>query len=376
MLRRHRFTVPVFGKGVVYDVSGDTLIEQKKFVKAGLNIPRFKGYVDLMVEEVEKYFEKEWGDSGTKELLMALNQVTVFTSTRCLQGQEVRDKFTMQFADLYNDLDAALSPIGFFYPNLPLPSMRRRDNARKELNGLFSKIMKQRLENPQVEHEDMLATFMSSQYKDGKTLTDDEIVGLLIALLLAGQHTSNVTATWMGIFLMTNPQEMEKALKEQEEIMGGKSRLTYDDLDRMESLHYVLRETLRLRPPIVILMRRVLQDVAFKDYIIPKDSLVAASPALNHNLPEFWTNPEKFDPDRFSPKRNEHKTNSYCYMPFGIGRHQCIGEQFAYLQIKAVWSTLLRKYKFELIGDTPQPNYTTLIAGPVPPVMVRYEKRH
>lgn len=147
----YNFTVPVFGKGVVYDADPEILVEQKRLIKDSLTPTRFRKYVDLIVEETEQYFERVWGDSGEKNILEAFNQVTVWTSTRCLQGQEVRDTFDLEFAKLYNDLDAALSPIGFFFPNAPLPAMRRRDKARKKLGELFENIIKERKKNPDVE---------------------------------------------------------------------------------------------------------------------------------------------------------------------------------------------------------------------------------
>lgn len=369
----YRFTVPVFGKGIVYDCEGELLIEQKKFMKTGLSTDRFRKYVDLIADEVHQYFDKYWGDSGEKDLLEAFSQVTVFTSIRCLQGPEVRESFTLQFADLYNDLDAALSPVGFFFPNLPLPAMRRRDSARAKLVTLFEKIIKNRESSKDEEYDDLLATFMESEYKDGRKLTTDEIVGLLIALLLAGQHTSNVTSTWLGCMLLANPKEKEKLIEEQKRVLNGEA-LDYDKLKQMELLDRAMAETLRMRPPICIIMRRVLEDVAYKNYIIPKGSLVAASPTLNHNLEDFWTNPEKFDPERFSPERKEDRNVRYSYIPFGNGRHQCTGEQFGYLQVKTIWSTMLRKYNMELTSKFPEPNFTTLIAGPTPPVMVKYQK--
>lgn len=371
----YRFTVPVFGKGVVYDVDPDVLVEQKRMIKDSLTTTRFKKYIEMIVEETENYFEENWGDKGEKDILDAFNKLTVYTSTRCLQGQEVRDQFNEEFASLYMDLDAALSPIGFFFPNAPLPSMRRRDGARKKLGELFEKIMEDRKKNPiNEERHDILQTLMECTYKDGSPVPAQEIVGLLVALLLAGQHTSNVTSTWLGLFLLNNPKDYERALEEQERIMEGKEKLGYDELKSMEFLERAMKETLRLRPPIIMLMRRVLQDVECKGYTIPAGSLVSVAPCLTHRLETLWENPNAFDPDRYLPER-EKGLDRYAHIAFGSGRHKCSGEIFAYIQIKTIWSVLLRKYKMKLVGKLPEPDYTTLIAGPIPPCTIQYEKR-
>lgn len=371
----YKFTIPVFGKNVVYDSPPDTLVEQKRFMKGGLTTQRFHSYVHTITEECDNFFKKTWGDGGTYELLTTFNELTVLTSTHCLQGIEVREKFTSEFSNLYSDLDAALSPIGFFFPNAPLPPMLRRNSARAKLGALFNKIIEERKKHPEQPHEDFLATLMEVRYKDGTPIPNEEIIGLLVGLLLAGQHTSNVTATWLGLFLLTHPEELKKTMEEQNRLMQGKDVLTFDELKEMNHLEHVMKETLRLRPPLIMLMRRVQKDVEFKGFTLPKGSLVSVSPLLIHRLPNFWTDSNKFDPERHAPPRCEDKNYRYAFMAFGAGRHKCSGELFAYLQVKTIWSYILRTYDIELVGGMPEPDYTTLIAGPKPPVLVKVTKK-
>lgn len=160
----------------------------------------------LIEKETEEYFNRHWPDEGEAELMQTFNEVTVLTSTSCLQGKEIRDK-SSEFAQLYWDLDKSLSAIGFFFPNIPLPTMIGRDKARKKMGDMFMEIIKNRRANPDqtLEHEDIIQTFMDSKYKDGRSVPDEHIVSLMIALLLAGQHTSNVTGAWTGIHVLQNP---------------------------------------------------------------------------------------------------------------------------------------------------------------------------
>ena len=371
----YRFTVPVFGPNVVYDVDPEVLVEQKKFLKDGFTSERFRAYADLITKETEDYFEREWGNSGTAELLEAFNQITVFTSTLCLQGREVREKFTKDFADLYNDLDAALDPIGFFFPNIPLPAMWRRDGARKKLNDLFKQILEER-KGHSDKHDDFISTLTNVTYKaSGRTLSEDEVIGLVVALLLAGQHTSNVTSTWMLLMLISNPDVMAKVMKEQDEITAHTDRVGYEQIEEMKYLEACMKETLRVHPPLVILFRRVLQDFQVDGQNIPAGSLVGVSPILIHTLPRYWENPDKFDPSRHLGNDLLKDDRRYAYIGFGAGRHQCSGETFAYLQVKTILSVLLRRYKVELVGKFPPPNYKTMVVSPVPPVTIRYTRR-
>jgi sterol 14-demethylase len=158
----------------------------------------------MMEEETANYFNTHWGDEGEVELLNAFNEVTVLTSTRCLQGPEIRN-ISDEFSKLYWELDKGLNALGFFFPNVPLPTMIGRDRARRKMDKIFSGIIKKRRENPDEQYEDIIQTFMDAKYKDGRSVPDAEIVGLMIALLLAGQHTSNVTGCWTGVHLLGNP---------------------------------------------------------------------------------------------------------------------------------------------------------------------------
>jgi len=123
------------------------------------------------------------------------------------------------------------------------------------------------------------------------------------------------------------------------------------------------------------MFRRVLKDVLFKNYTIRAGTIVAASPALSHRLDKFYTNPDSFDPDRFSSERDEEKLNKFSFLAFGAGKHACIGESFAFVQVKTIWSWLLRNYDIEIVSKKVEPNFKSMVVGPVPPVMVRYKRR-
>jgi len=249
-----------------------------------------------------------------------------------------------------------------------------RDRARKKMGDIFLSIIKKRRANPSEEHEDIIQTLMNSQYKDGSKVPDEEIVSLMIALLLAGQHTSNVTGCWTGVHLLSNLEALSRAREEQEEVVGN-GPLDYDHIKNLTFLDACVKETLRLRPPIIMMMRRVLKNIEFKGYTIREGTIVATSPALSHRLDNFYSQPDTFDPDRFSAEREEDKKNKFSFLAFGQGKHACIGESFAFVQVKTIWSWILRNYDIELVTKKIEPNFKSMVVGPVPPVTIRYKKR-
>jgi len=278
-----------------------------------------------------------------------------------------------EYAKLYQQLDDALTPLGLFFPNLPIPAMIGRDKARQRFVEIFSQIIKNR-RSQEEKHEDMLQTFMDAVYDDGSMLSDSEVVGMLIALMFAGQHTSKVTSTWLTLLLLSNPDSMKRVIEEQRNIMPIGEELDLTKIKQMTFLDNCMKESLRMRPPIIVVMRRALQDLEYKGFHIPKGSLVSIWPGLSHILPEYFAEPDRFDPDRFDEPRMEHRVTAYRYFPFGGGSHVCTGEQFAFVQVKTILSYLFRNYELKLAVPFPKQDFTTMIPGPVHPVTVKYKK--
>jgi sterol 14-demethylase len=118
----------------------------------------------------------------------------------------------------------------------------------------------------------------------------------------------------------------------------------------MELMHNCIKEVLRMHPPLIMLMRKAMKDVDIDasntTFKIPKGDIVITSPAVAGRLPEVFANPDVFDPDRYAPPREEHKV-PFSHLGFGGGIHQCMGQQFGYMQVKTIMSVLLRKYNLQ-----------------------------
>ncbi|XP_034692401.1 sterol 14-demethylase-like [Vitis riparia] len=376
----YQFNVPTFGPGVVFDVDYSVRQEQFRFFTESLRVTKLKGYVDQMVTETEAYFSK-WGDSGEVDLKYELEHLIILTASRCLLGQEVRDKLFADVSALFHDLDNGMLPISVIFPYLPIPAHRRRDQARTKLAHIFANIIASRRETGKSEN-DMLQCFMDSKYKDGRPTTEAEVTGLLIAALFAGQHTSSITSTWTGAYLFRHKEFLSAVLDEQKNLMKKHgNKVDHDILSEMDVLYRCIKEALRLHPPLIMLLRSSHSDFSVttkdgKEYDIPKGHIVATSPAFANRLPHIYKDPDRYDPDRFAVGREEDKVaGAFSYISFGGGRHGCLGEPFAYLQIKAIWSHLLRNFEFELISPFPEIDWNAMVVGVKGQVMVRYKRR-
>jgi len=122
-------------------------------------------------------------------------------------------------------------------------------------------------------------------------------------------------------------------------------------------------------------MRKLLEPMEFQGYEVPSGAMLVTSPAVAHRIPEVFADPHRFDPDRFGPGREEDKKHPMGWISFGAGRHRCMGIVFAQLQLRAVWSHILRNFELELLESRYEPDYTRLLVGPRTPCRVRYRRR-
>jgi sterol 14-demethylase len=211
------------------------------------------------------------------------------------------------------------------------------------------------------------------RYEDGNRLTENEITGLLISAIFAGHHTSSATAAWVMVELLKHAHVIRDVRAELDRTRGD---VTWESLRDTPLLENAIKEVLRLHPPLTILMRKAIQDLAFDGYTIKAGTMIWTCPPVTHRMAGLFANPTVFDPDRFSPARREDK-NAMAYQPFGGGTHRCSGNSFAIFQIKAIFASLLRRYDFELVTapETYVDNYAEMIVRPRSPCRVRYRVR-
>uniref|UniRef100_A0ACD5V1D5 Uncharacterized protein n=1 Tax=Avena sativa TaxID=4498 RepID=A0ACD5V1D5_AVESA len=368
----YEFTVPVFGQEIGFDVDYTTQREQNLFFVESLKPAQLRNHVEPMLHEVENFFAK-WGEEGVVDLKHEFQELLMLISTRCLVGKEVREKMMYgQFLALFDDVEKGLNFVSFMFPYMWTPTNRRRDKARSKLAGILSEIvMARKSSNCVVVHDDVLQTLIDSTYKSGRATTVTEISGLIIALITAGKHTSTHTSMWTGACLLSSVKFLEAALEEQTQIIGKyQDRIDYNVLSEMGILHSCIKEAVRMYPPVPTLFRKVQKDISVrteegKEYGIPRGNTLVNLVVLNGMLPQIYKDPEVYDPDRFRPGREEDKVGGkFSYTSFGGGRHTCTGEAYAYMQIKIIFSHLLRNFELKLNSPFPKPDWSKITPQP------------
>lgn len=366
----YQATVPVFGKGVIFDAPPEKLKVQLKIQVDALRYQNMKHYADIICQEVSDWVAG-WGDEGELDFLDEFARLTLHTATHCLLGADFRYKMTEEFKQLYHSLEKGLQAIAFVDPYLQQPIFDERDRARARLQELISEIIAERRRNSDKQYGDALETFMAGTYADGSRLDDNEITGLVIATMFAGHHTSSGTATWTLTELAAQQSFGAEVGDELDSLFGDGKPISFESLREIPRLEAFIEEVLRLHPPLVLLMRRVIEDINYNGTLIEAGKTVAISTYGSHRNEDYFPDPERFDLNRPKPD------TLYAFIPFGGGPHKCAGNAFALMQLKAIFAALLPRYSFELVDppESYQDDLSAMVLKPGAPCRLRYKKR-
>ena len=274
----YKLMTPIFGEGIVFDAPIDRKNQQLRMLMPALRGEAMRNHADKILMEIED-LSQQWGDEGEVDLVAAMKQLTINTASHCLLGKEFRYELTDEFAAIYHDLEKGVNALAYSFPNLPLPSFRKRDQARRKLHELVKGIVQKR-ERQTDKPTDMFQMLIDTHYDDGSKLSSDEITGILVAAIFAGHHTSSGTAAWVLLELLKHPQILQEVREELDTLFGADGEVTFQRLREVPKLENTLKEVLRLHPPLIVLMRQVTEDMPFKDYVIRAGDMVWASPPV------------------------------------------------------------------------------------------------
>ena len=371
------FMTPIFGKGVVFDASPER--RKEMLHNSALRGDHMKSHAATIEREVRRMVAG-WGDDGEIDLLDFFAELTIYTSTACLIGSKFRDQLDSRFADFYHLLERGTDPLCYVDPYLPIESFRVRDEARKSLVGLVQQIMNQRIADPPADKgdRDMLDVLVSIKDEEANPrFSADEITGMFISLMFAGHHTSAGTSSWTLIELLRHPKILSAVTAELDDLYADGQEVSFHALRQIPLLDNVVKETLRMHPPLIILMRVAKGEFEVQGHAIHDGEFVAASPAVSNRIAGDFPDPDAFDPDRYDKPREEDVIHRWTWIPFGAGRHRCVGAAFGTMQIKAIFSVLLRDYEFEMAqpAESYRNDHSKMVVQLAAPARVRYRRR-
>ncbi|XP_027026681.2 cytochrome P450 3A27-like isoform X2 [Tachysurus fulvidraco] len=250
-------------------------------------------------------------------------------------------------APVLEKMDFGFFPIAvtdFFYASLQkIKSERVAQNNKKRVDFMQLMIDSQKSDKNELNSKDT-----------NKGLNDHEILSQSMIFVFGGYETSSSALSFLFYNLARYPETTKKLQKEIDEIFPNKAEVDYDAVMNMDYLDATLSESLRLYPVIFHLERVCKKTVEINGLTIPKDTVVLIPTYNLHRDPEFWPDPETFNPERFT-KENKKSIEQYAYMPFGLGPRNCIGMRFALVAMKLAIVEILQRFDISLSEETKVP---------------------
>ena len=370
------FMTPVFGRGVVFDATP----EQRKqgLRNQSLRDSFMRGHAELIAHETERMLAR-LGETGELDLLDFFSELTMYTSSACLIGKQFREELTPEYFRVFYELEKGTDALAYVNPYLPLPVFRQRDRARRRMVELLTEVFARRAQagGAGPEKRELFDVLLSIKNPDGSArFPIDQITGMFISMMFAGHHTTSGTAAWTLIELLRQPGFGRRVVDELDTLYADGREVSHQALREIPELENGIKEALRLHPPLILLMRKVVFDFHYKGWTVPAGTLVGVSPALSNRMPECFPDPDRYDPDRYREGRAED-SQLFAWIPFGAGRHRCVGAAFAMIQLKAIFSTLLRSYAFELAQppESYRNDHSKMVVQLAKPCRVRYRRR-
>ncbi len=373
------FMTPIFGEGVVFDASPEE--RRRALHNQSLRDKFMRGHAATITSEIERMLDR-WDDEGEIDLLDFCAELFIYTSTSCLIGPKFREELDVEVAHLFHDLEQGTDAIAYVDAYADIESFRRRDAARAALVERIEGIMERRRQEglPADKADmDLVDVLMSIKDEDGvEQFSADIITGMFISMMFAGHHTTSGTAAWVIIELLRNPEVMGRVVAEVDGLAeAGGGEVTYQDLREVPWLESSIKEALRLHPPLILLLRKVVEPLEVEGFTIPEGKLVGTSIAVSNRLEGAFDDPERFDPSRYIDPRQDDLDNPWNWIPFGAGRHRCVGAAFALMQLKAIFCVLLRDWELEAAQppESYRNDHSKMVVQLAQPCRVRYRRR-
>jgi cytochrome P450 len=278
---------------------------------------------------------------------------SIFSTNVMLQFEHLESSLTMLRDFVFKD---SLNPLRLPFSWPP----RRYKRALKMIDDAIYALIEERRASGK-RYDDLLDMLLQVRDKQtGQGMSDQEVRDEISTIFAAGHDTIAQALTWSWYLLALHPSTQERMRAELSQVLGGRTP-TLADLPQLSYTKQVLEESMRLYPPTPFLFRFMKQDSTMNGFHLAAGSHLILSIYHIHHHPDFWPEPEVFDPDRFAPANQQQRHRS-AYMPFGGGRRLCIGKHFALMEGQLLLAMIAQKYELRLVpGHAVEMEMTTTL---------------
>jgi cytochrome P450 len=251
------------------------------------------------------------------------------------------------------------------FRRLPTANNRRYEQAVRELDKIVYGLIRERQASAYTASphgfEDLLGTLLKARHEDGSPMPDQQVRDEVLTILLAGHETTAVSLSWTWLLLSQHPEVEQKLWAELSAVLNGRSP-TLQDLASLPYTERVVKEAMRLYPPVWAIVRTAIKPVEIGGFLIPAKSPVIMSQWVMHHDARYYDQPDSFDPDRWLDERYKSAPR-FSYFPFGGGPRICIGASFAQTEAALVLATIAQRYQIRVASTSP--------VQPIPSITLR-----
>lgn len=349
------------GEGLLTS-EGELHDRQRRLIQPAFHAQRIAALAGVMVAEAERV-GSSWQEGQTLDIAAEMRRLTMRIVAKALFGADLdaeADELGAALTTLLEGFRLMLAPFGERLLRLPLPRHRRFRDAGERLHQAVSRILNcpRAPTRPSGNLLDLLMKSLTAS-DPAERMTERQVRDEVMTLFIAGHETTANALAWTWYLLSQHPPAEARLHAELDAAVGD----GLPDAATIPKLVYagqVLNESLRLYPPAWVIGRQALDDYPVRGYVIPRGSIVFASPWAMHHDPRYYPDPFKFDPDRWTPEARAQRPR-FAFFPFGAGPRVCIGENFAWTEAILVLATLARRWKPRLLPGqriVPQPLVT------------------
>ncbi|SDR17221.1 cytochrome P450 [Natronobacterium texcoconense] len=365
---------PITGNGIL-NSEGAVWRRNRHLIQPAFRPDRIQEYASMMTDFTGEALE-DWTDGETRLVHEDMMEVTLRIVARALFGADVDDHVDTVGAALEEFMAATENLPHLILPaGIPTPARRRIERAREDLDEVVYGLIEQRKRNPT--DQDVISKLLEGDGNSddpAKTaMAPDQIRDEVVTLLLAGHETTALALTLTFYLLSKNPQAEQRLVDELEEVLDGETP-TMEDLSKLTYTEKVVKESMRLYPPVPGIVREPVKPDIIGGYEIPPGATVRMHQWVVHRDPRWYDDPLAFRPARWTDEM-ESELPKLAYFPFAAGPRRCIGDRFAMLEARLLLATIYQNYHLELVPGTGLDLRATITARPKEEIpMTVYER--
>ncbi|MBU7585444.1 MAG: cytochrome P450 [Nostoc sp. TH1S01] len=351
----------LLGEGLL-TAEGESWFWQRRLAQPVFHQKRINGYSQIMVEYANRMLQT-WRDGEIYDIHAEMMRLTLEIVMKCIFSAEVdagEAKVVAHALDVaMNWFESKRKQNFLVWEWFPRPENINYRHAIAQMNEAIYKLIQER-RNSQEKTHDLLTMLMEAKDEQTGQQMDDKLLRDEVAtLMLAGHETTANTLSWTWMLLAQNPEVREKLQSELDQVLQGKLP-TLEDLGKLVYTQQVIKESMRLYPPVSLMGREAAVDTQIGDYEIPQGTSIMISQWVMHRHPKYFENPEAFQPERWTEEL-EKQLPKGVYIPFGDGPRICIGKGFAQMEAALLLATIAQSFQIDLVPGypiVPQPSIT------------------